>query len=248
MRTFLALIVILLTLPAMAQQPQQDKPDIPALIKAAEQGDVEAQLRLANEYLTGQNIAQNSSEAIKWYTKAAEQGDPAAQSELCILYTGGIVGIRKDYIQAYMWLEIAADSFLPSTVASYREKMVKEMTPAQMAESQRLASEWKSKHPQSPPVSKITPKMKAPVPLYQPLPAYTDEARQAKVEGVVVLQCIVRKDGTVDSFKVIKTLDFGLTESAIKTIATQWKFNPGTLNGVPVDTQITIEVVFRFPK
>jgi outer membrane biosynthesis protein TonB len=45
-----------------------------------------------------------------------------------------------------------------------------------------------------------------PVSLIQPLPPYTEEARKARVEGIVVLQGIIRKDGSVDTFKVIKGL------------------------------------------
>jgi TonB family protein len=84
-----------------------------------------------------------------------------------------------------------------------------------------------------------------PVPIYQPLPAYTEEARKNRTEGVVVLQAIIRANGTVDSFRVVKGLGYGLEESAINTIATKWKFKPGTLRGVPVDVQANIEVTFR---
>jgi len=87
--------------------------------------------------------------------------------------------------------------------------------------------------------------VKAPIPIIQPLPAYTEEARKARAEGVVVIQAIIRKDGSVDSFKVIRGLGYGLDESAINTIATKWRFKPGTLNGVPVDVQASIEVTFR---
>src|SRR5438093_1363676 len=87
--------------------------------------------------------------------------------------------------------------------------------------------------------------VRPPIPVTQPLPLYTEEARKAKVEGLVMLLAIVRKDGTVDSFKVIRGLGYGLDESAISTIATRWKFKPGTLNGQAVDVQATIEVSFR---
>jgi protein TonB len=87
--------------------------------------------------------------------------------------------------------------------------------------------------------------VKAPVILFQPLPAYTEEARKARCEGIVLIQAIIRKDGTVDSFKVIRSLGYGLDESAINTIATKWRFKPGTYNGVPVDVQANIEVSFR---
>ena len=87
--------------------------------------------------------------------------------------------------------------------------------------------------------------VKAPTVIFQPLPLYTEDARKARVEGLVLLQAIIRKDGSVDSFKVIRGLGYGLDESAINTIATKWRFKPGTLNGQPVDVQANIEVSFR---
>ena len=94
----------------------------------------------------------------------------------------------------------------------------------------------------------VGPGVKAPVVLNQPLPAYTDEARAAHVEGIVLIQAIIRKNGTVDSFKLLRVLGYGLDVSAINTIATKWRFSPGTYNSEPVDVQINIEVSFRlFP-
>jgi TonB family protein len=87
--------------------------------------------------------------------------------------------------------------------------------------------------------------VKAPIALRQPLPAYTEEARQARIEGFVLIQAIIRKDGTADTFKVLRGLGYGLDESAIQTIAFKWRFKPGTLNGTPVDVYANIEVSFR---
>jgi periplasmic protein TonB len=87
--------------------------------------------------------------------------------------------------------------------------------------------------------------VKQPEALVQPLPPYTEEARKARIEGVVSLQAIIRKDGSVDSFKVVKGLGYGLDDSAINTIATKWRFKAGTLKGVPVDVIANIEVRFR---
>jgi len=86
----------------------------------------------------------------------------------------------------------------------------------------------------------------APVPIDQPSPAYTEQARRARIEGVVSIQATVRKDGSVGNLRVIRSLGYGLDESAMKTIATKWKFKPGTLNGVPVDVRARIDVTFRF--
>ena len=85
----------------------------------------------------------------------------------------------------------------------------------------------------------------APVAIYQPLPLYTEEARRARVEGIVLIQAVIRKDGSVDSFRVLRGLGYGLDESAINTIATKWRFRPGAMRGVPVDVQANIEVTFR---
>lgn len=87
--------------------------------------------------------------------------------------------------------------------------------------------------------------VRAPVPIMQPLPPYTEDARKARIEGLVLIQAVVRKDGSVDSFKVVRGLGHGLDESTINTIANKWRFKPGTLNGAPVDVQANIEVSFR---
>ena len=84
-----------------------------------------------------------------------------------------------------------------------------------------------------------------PIPIVQTTPSYTDDAIKAKVQGVVWLQAIIRKDGSVDSFKVLRGLGHGLEEQAIQEIATNWRFRPGTLNGNPVDVLATIEVQFN---
>lgn len=84
-----------------------------------------------------------------------------------------------------------------------------------------------------------------PIPIEDPRPAYTEEARKNRTEGTLVLQAIIRANGRVDSFKVVKGLGYGLDESAISTISTKWKFKPGTFKGQPVDVLANIEVTFR---
>ena len=87
--------------------------------------------------------------------------------------------------------------------------------------------------------------VKPPVPSFQPLPSYTDEARAARIEGIVMIKAVVNKDGYVTNPVVLSGLGYGLDESAIETILTKWRFNPGTLDGTPVDVQANIEVSFR---
>ena len=79
----------------------------------------------------------------------------------------------------------------------------------------------------------------------QSTPSYTQAAIDAKVQGVVWLQAIIRKDGNVDSFKVIQGLGHGLEEQAIREIETNWRFRPGMFDGKPVDVLVTIEIQFN---
>lgn len=76
-------------------------------------------------------------------------------------------------------------------------------------------------------------------------PAYTSDAMRAKVQGTVLLQCIVQVDGSVTNLEVLRSLDpiFGLDQEAIKA-ARQWRFRPGLHLGQPVPVEITIELTF----
>lgn len=76
-------------------------------------------------------------------------------------------------------------------------------------------------------------------------PRYTAEAMRAKVQGTVVVQAIVRPDGSVTDVEVVKSLDptFGLDQEAVRA-ARQWRFYPGTRFGEPVSVRISIELAF----
>lgn len=80
----------------------------------------------------------------------------------------------------------------------------------------------------------------------QTQPEYSQEARELRYEGTVVLEGIVRADGTPEIVRVIRRLGYGLDEAAVRALE-QWRFEPGTLNGEPVDVAINIEVNFNLP-
>ena len=80
--------------------------------------------------------------------------------------------------------------------------------------------------------------------LFKVDPQYSEEARKAQYQGTVVLEAIVRSDGTVEILRVVRSLGFGLDDKAIEAVR-QWRFRPGTRNGEPVDVTLTIEVNFN---
>jgi TonB family protein len=75
-------------------------------------------------------------------------------------------------------------------------------------------------------------------------PQYTEEARQAKISGPVLLSITVGADGMAHDISVVRSLDSGLDLKAVEAVQ-QWHFNPGTKAGEPVPVRATIEINFR---
>lgn len=98
--------------------------------------------------------------------------------------------------------------------------------------------------PVSPQPVHLDGEISAPVKVYFPRPRYTEEARQARLQGVVVLQVVVRSDGSVGEIEVLKHLGLGLTESAVETVRT-WGFEPATLDGDPIPVFLNLVVNFH---
>jgi hypothetical protein len=75
----------------------------------AEQGVVEAQVRLGYLYFDGLGIKQDFKEGVRWFRKAAEQGNAEAQGKLGIAYQLGKGDLPKDYKRAAQWFRKAAE-------------------------------------------------------------------------------------------------------------------------------------------
>ncbi len=112
---------------------------------AAEQGDAEGQFKLGLQYYWGEGVLQDYTQAVAWYHRAAEQGDDGAQYNLGIAYYNG-KGVPQDYTLAHMWFNLAGTSTFNELAREARDNVAKQMTPAQLAEAQRLAREWTATH------------------------------------------------------------------------------------------------------
>jgi TonB family protein len=64
---------------------------------------------------------------------------------------------------------------------------------------------------------------------------------------MVILSIIVDKNGSPSSLRVVKSLDPGLDQAAINAVR-EWRFQPGTLSGKPVDVEASVTVTFRHDK
>ena len=82
--------------------------------------------------------------ALQEYRDSAEQGDDSSQIGLGAMYANGH-GVLQDYVRAHMWFDIAAAKG-NKLGRRARDLAADLMTPAQIAEAQKLAREWMEKH------------------------------------------------------------------------------------------------------
>jgi protein TonB len=86
--------------------------------------------------------------------------------------------------------------------------------------------------------------VKPPVVISRVDPVYPEVARKARISGIVIIEAIIDKGGTVRDVKVLKGLPFGLDQAAADAVR-RWRFKPGTLNGQPVDVIFNLTVNFK---
>jgi TPR repeat protein len=108
---------------------------------AANQGLADAQFTLGFMYAHGQGVSQDYAEAVKWYQLAADQGYTLSQANLGNAYVRG-QGAPRDFVRAYMWFSLSARKDNQGA-AKNCDLIAPRMTPAQIAEAQKLAREWK---------------------------------------------------------------------------------------------------------
>ena len=84
-----------------------------------------------------------------------------------------------------------------------------------------------------------------PVPIHQERPVYTPEAMAAQIEGAVLLESVVRADGSVGDVRVIEPFDtqYGLDQQAVEALK-RWTWKPGTKDGHPVQVAVKVQMTF----
>jgi protein TonB len=84
-----------------------------------------------------------------------------------------------------------------------------------------------------------------PVEIQKGIPRYTSEAMRARIQGAIMVECVVQTNGVCTDIRVKRSFDpaFGLDQEAIKAAA-QWRFRPGTLRGQAVPVIVTMEIAF----
>ena len=114
--------------------------------KAADQGFPLAQTALGFIYANGQGVTRDGVEAVKWFRKAADQGFAAGQAYLGQMYMNGR-SVPQDDVLAHMWFSLSANQdqqkVIKQEAIKNKDMTARRMTPAQIAEAQKLAREWR---------------------------------------------------------------------------------------------------------
>jgi protein TonB len=85
----------------------------------------------------------------------------------------------------------------------------------------------------------------APTLVKQVRPKYTSEALRDKIQGTVILEVVVGRDGIPAAIQVTRSLDpYGLDREAIEAVR-EWRFIPGRIGGTPVDVLVSVQLDFR---
>ena len=113
-------------------------------LKSAKQGELVALSVIGDFFAEGKGVTKDLREAAKWYQKGAEAGIQTCQVSLGLAFWSG-KGVIQDYASAYAWFNVAASEGTPFHI-SLRDKIVKEMTPEQIGEGQKMAREFFEKY------------------------------------------------------------------------------------------------------
>ena len=115
------------------------------LKRSADYGHTDAQYNLALIYYTGtKTVPKNYKKAFYWFEKLAKENSGPAQLALSTMYHKG-EGVIKNYVQAYKWLTLAKSHITDEDkdVDQLLNKLESQMTKTQIAEAQKLASQFK---------------------------------------------------------------------------------------------------------
>jgi hypothetical protein len=116
--------------------------------KAAGQGNISGEMRLAVLYRDGRGVERDMAQAAEWYRKAAEQGDAGAQATLGVLYSMG-QGVPHSDVEAYYWLDLAASVKGPDQekYAANRQMIGTHITADELADVEERVAKWLAAHP-----------------------------------------------------------------------------------------------------
>jgi uncharacterized protein len=108
--------------------------------KAAQTGNIHAEPRVGDFYRDGDGVPRNYALALEWYRKAASHLELTGLTDLGEMYENGR-GVPRDYVEAYKWYDVSFKAG-SHTGLQNRERLGRSMTPSQIAQAEKMASDF----------------------------------------------------------------------------------------------------------
>jgi|GEM_PF-872635 len=235
--------------------------------RAAEQGHSGAQYLLGLAFDKGDGVSKDMTRALYWYLRAADQGVARAQCAVGEMLEAGL-GTERDSAQATLWFKRAAlqnygraqyalglqqisDRALKEAyvwfslaekneakeAAAKREQLGSELTPEQLAFANREIREWPSQY--------ATPKLQPAKLIKGEQPEYPMHALRLGVEGDVVLDLIVDKNGAVNDAVVLASSGSTELDDAAQTAVQKYVFSSASQDGQSVMSSKQLKINFK---
>jgi TonB family protein len=160
----------------------------------------------------------------------------------CVVETNGSVG----EVRVFRSLDPALDEAAVTALKAWRFKpAMKDGQPVRALVNVEMSFSLAQNEPRvdSPDVFKPGPGVTLPTVLKEVKPGYTAKMKEAGIQGIVRLDCVVQPDGRVGDARVTKSLDPGLDREAVRALK-QWRFKPGERLGKAVPVQVSVEITF----
>ncbi len=209
-------------------------------VKAYQQGDEAGAQRFLGRVLAIEAASPLAGRALMWMgVIKARHADSAAEAE--------------SYYQRALAIEAPASIDAADTLRNYAALLRKTNRTVEAESLEQRAADILQRSRQGPraeartlpaDVYRMGPGVTPPRLLYKVEPQYTQEAKDAGIQGTVVLSVEIGTDGIVRNVDVQRSLEPELDERAIEAVR-QWRFTPGMKDGVPATIASVIEVNFR---
>ena len=156
--------------------------------------------------------------------------------EIAVSGTNDQMDVAREWNKAFL----NANEDLPENIEEYWKPFLECFTHPEI----ERCSHFEEKAENLPGTSLVGDGVAAPTVRSRTEPQYTESARKARVQGTVIFEAIVTKEGHLDIVRIIRPLGVGLEESAAAALS-DWTFEPGLRAGEPVSVLLHIEVNFN---
>jgi len=230
--------------PILSARADIPRPELPPTVDRAQISELEKKVfGIKKIYTLTVNMPNLTSVSGSWIVAFSELNEPVQNRAEPPEASGPTSAPPAKSLRAYLSTNIAelAGRLAPGPAPSGGRAGAAAAEHAARPAARPSAGDGPADSPRPGGVHKLT----APFPARKVDPKYPPEMMRERIEGEVVLYAIIRRDGSVDSVRVIRSLDSRLDDHAMRAFG-RWTFEPARVNGEAVDLEALVHIPFRY--